>query len=94
MLSLRPFMLRGWLLLGSGALALLLAITLGRRDLLMLAIFCLALPGAACAGLLWFKPGFAVKRRISPVWHGPAAPFRWSWRYAAKPRRRPGPAHG
>ena len=66
MLSLRPFMLRGWLLLASGALALLLAITLGRRDLLMLAIFCLALPGAACAGLLWFKPGFAVKRRISP----------------------------
>ncbi|ALO67813.1 hypothetical protein AS189_16650 [Arthrobacter alpinus] len=59
-------MLRGWLLLAAGALALLLALVLGRRDLLMLAIFCLALPGAACAGLLWFKPGFSVKRHISP----------------------------
>lgn len=61
-----PFTLRGWLLLGTGALALLLAIVLGRRDLLTLAIFCLALPGVACAGLFWFKPGLSLKRYLSP----------------------------
>ncbi|MDJ0312360.1 DUF58 domain-containing protein [Arthrobacter sp. H35-D1] len=63
----RPFRPRGWLLLGFGALALLLAWVLGRRDLLALAVFCCALPGAACAGLYWFKHGFSVKRSLSPA---------------------------
>lgn len=66
MVPFAPFTLRGWLLLGAGALALLLAIVLGRRDLLTLAIFCLALPAVACAGLFWFKPGITLKRYLSP----------------------------
>lgn len=66
MVSFPPFTLRGWLLLGAGALALLLAMVLGRKDLLTLAIFCLALPSVACAGLFWFKPGISLKRYLTP----------------------------
>ena len=63
----RPFRPRGWLLLGFGALALLLAWVLGRRDLLAVAVFCCALPGVASVGLYWLKHGFSVKRSFSPA---------------------------
>ncbi|MDO5753375.1 DUF58 domain-containing protein [Arthrobacter sp.] len=63
----RPFRPRGWLLLGFGALALLLAWVLGRRDLLAVAVFCCALPVVAGAGLYWLKHGFSVKRSFSPA---------------------------
>ena len=63
---LRPFRPRGWVLLGAAALAFLLAWSLGRRDLLVLAVFCAALPAVACAGLYGFKSGFTVRRLISP----------------------------
>lgn len=62
----RPLRPRGWLLLAFGALALVLALALGRRDLLTVAIFCFALPAVACAALYAAKPGFSVKRTISP----------------------------
>lgn len=62
----RPLRPRGWLLLAFGALALVLALTLGRRDLLTVAIFCFALPAVACAVLYAAKPGFSVKRTITP----------------------------
>jgi hypothetical protein len=54
------------MLLAMAVLALLLALVLGRRDLLMLAVFCGALPAVACVGLYVLKPGFTVKRAISP----------------------------
>ncbi len=62
----RPFRPRGWLLLAAGVVALALAGVLGRRDLLLVAIFCLALPAVACAGLYGLKPGFSVRRELSP----------------------------
>lgn len=67
MFAVRPFRPRGWLLLCFGVLALLLAGFLGRRDLLAVAVFCCALPAAACAGLYWLKHGFSVKRSLSPA---------------------------
>lgn len=63
---LRPFRPRGWVLLGVAVVALLLAWALGRRDLLVLAVFCAVLPAVACAGLYGFKPGFTVRRLMSP----------------------------
>ena len=63
----RPFRPRGWVLLLCGALSLLLALVLGRRDLLMLAVFCCALPAVTCAWLYAFKPGFSIKRTLSPT---------------------------
>lgn len=62
----RIFRPRGWLLLAAGLLALLLASVLGRRDLLTVAIFCFVLPAVAYASLHFFKPGFTLKRTLSP----------------------------
>ncbi|MFQ4147813.1 DUF58 domain-containing protein [Arthrobacter sp. LAPM80] len=67
MYSFRPLRPRGWLLLAIGVLALFLAFVLGRRDLLTLAVFCFALPAVACGALYLVKPGFTVKRRLSPT---------------------------
>ncbi|WP_449372158.1 hypothetical protein [Arthrobacter psychrolactophilus] len=64
---LRFFRPRGWILLAIGALALLLALYLGRRDLLMVAVFCCALPAVACASVYLLKPGFTVKRTLAPA---------------------------
>lgn len=58
---------RGWVLMGAGLLALLLAQVLGRRDLLVVAVFLLALPPLASAGLRMFAPGFTVRRHFSPA---------------------------
>lgn len=62
----RLFRPRGLVLLTLGVLALLFALMLGRRDLLVVAIFALALPLLASAGLHLFHPGFTVRRSISP----------------------------
>ena len=67
MFDLRHLRPRGWLLLVFGALALVLAAILGRRDLLMVAVFCFLLPVAAYLGLHVLRPGFSVKRHISPA---------------------------
>ncbi|MCG2620576.1 DUF58 domain-containing protein [Arthrobacter sp. I2-34] len=58
---------RGWGLLGTGVLALLLAQLLGRRDLLGLAVFLLCLPLLAALAMLLLKPRFAVERRFRPA---------------------------
>lgn len=67
MFALRPLRPRGWLLVIFGVLALLLAAYFGRRDLLMVAVFCFLLPVAACVGIYAIKPGLSVQRRISPA---------------------------
>ncbi|MEO6530125.1 MAG: DUF58 domain-containing protein [Specibacter sp.] len=67
MFNLRLLRPRGWLLLAFGVLALVLAALLGRRDLLMVAVFCFLLPAAAYLGLHVLRPGFAVKRHLSPA---------------------------
>ncbi|SEE65307.1 Uncharacterized conserved protein, DUF58 family, contains vWF domain [Arthrobacter alpinus] len=67
MVFLRLFRPRGWILLAVGALALLLALVLGRRDLLTIAVFCCALPAVASAAVYLIKPGFTVKRTVTPV---------------------------
>ncbi|WP_104091189.1 DUF58 domain-containing protein [Arthrobacter sp. GMC3] len=58
---------RGWLLMTAGVLALLFAQLFGRRDLLVVGVFLLALPPLASAGLRLFAPGFTVKRFFSPA---------------------------
>jgi uncharacterized protein (DUF58 family) len=58
---------RGWLLIAAGLLALLLAAVMGRRDLLVVAIFLIVLPLLASAGLRFFAPGFTVSRRFFPA---------------------------
>ncbi|MGA7206629.1 MAG: DUF58 domain-containing protein [Specibacter sp.] len=58
---------RGWVLMGAGLLALLFAQVLGRRDLLVVSVFLLALPPLASAGLRMFSPGFTVRRHFSPA---------------------------
>ncbi|PYI68384.1 DUF58 domain-containing protein [Arthrobacter livingstonensis] len=63
----RIFRPRGWVMMAMGLLALLLAQWLGRRDLLVVAVFLLALPPLASAGLRLLAPGFSVKRRFSPA---------------------------
>lgn len=62
----RPFRRRGWLLMIAAGAALWLAFILGRRDLLLVAIFCAALPAVACAGLYGFHHGMGLRRKISP----------------------------
>lgn len=57
---------RGWLLLAVALTLFWLAYLLGRRDLLTLSIFCFALPAVAYASLHFFKPGFTLKRTLSP----------------------------
>lgn len=61
---LRP---RGWLLLAAGALAVLLAFVLGRRDLLTVGVFLICLPLLAGAGMHLFRPGFTVRRSFTPA---------------------------
>ncbi|MET4002950.1 uncharacterized protein (DUF58 family) [Arthrobacter sp. UYCu511] len=61
---LRP---RGWLLFACAVLSLILASILGRRDVLTLAVFCFMLPATAYASLHFFKSGFSLHRRISPL---------------------------
>lgn len=61
---LRP---RGWLLMAAGVLALLFAYFLGRRDLLVIAVFLLSLPPLASVGLRLVAPGFTVSRSFSPA---------------------------
>ncbi|WP_287930672.1 DUF58 domain-containing protein [Arthrobacter sp.] len=63
----RIFRPRGWVMVALGLVALLLAQLLGRRDLLVVAVFLLALPPLASAGLRLLSPGFTVKRRFSPA---------------------------
>ena len=63
----RIFRPRGWVMMALGLLALLLAQLLGRRDLLVVAVFLLALPPLASGGLHLLTPGFSVKRRFSPA---------------------------
>ncbi|WP_062005464.1 DUF58 domain-containing protein [Arthrobacter alpinus] len=58
---------RGWLLMAAGVLALLLAQVLGRRDLMVVAVFLLMLPPLASVGLRLLTPGFSVKRHFAPA---------------------------
>lgn len=61
------FSTRGWGLLGAGALSLLAAQIMGRRDLLALAVLLLVLPLLALAGSRVLKPRFRVYREFSPA---------------------------
>lgn len=63
----RWFRPRGWILLGLGLLALLLAAIWGRRDVLVLAIFLLTLPPLASISLRFLRPSFSVKRNFWPA---------------------------
>ncbi|MCB5294405.1 DUF58 domain-containing protein [Arthrobacter sp. SO3] len=60
------FTSRGWGLLGAGAVFLLAAQVMGRRDLLALAILLLVLPLLSLAGTRVLKPNFRVYREFSP----------------------------
>ncbi len=60
------FSTRGWGLLSAGALSLLAAQIMGRRDLLALAVLLLVLPVLALAGTRVLKPRFQVYREFSP----------------------------
>ncbi len=60
------FSSRGWGLLGAGAVSLLAAQIMGRRDLLALAVLLLVLPALALAGTRVLKPRFRVYREFSP----------------------------
>lgn len=60
------FSTRGWGLLGAGALSLLAAQIMGRRDLLALAVLLLVLPLLSLAGTRVLKPRFRVYREFSP----------------------------
>ncbi|PVZ58978.1 DUF58 domain-containing protein [Arthrobacter sp. H-02-3] len=60
------FSTRGWGLLGAGAIFLLAAQIMGRRDLLALAVLLLILPLLSLAGTRVLKPRFRVYREFSP----------------------------
>ncbi|AXJ10386.1 DUF58 domain-containing protein [Arthrobacter sp. PM3] len=60
------FSTRGWGLIGAGAVFLLAAQIMGRRDLLALAVFLLVLPLLSLAGTRMLKPSFRVYREFSP----------------------------
>lgn len=57
---------RGWGLLAAGALSLLSAQVMGRRDLLSLSVLLLVLPLVSLAGIRLVKPRFQVFREFSP----------------------------
>ena len=57
---------RGWGMIATAVAVLLLAQILGRRDLLVLAVFLAALPLTAAGAMVLLKPGFAVERRFRP----------------------------
>ena len=61
------FTTRGWGLLGAGAVFLLAAQVMGRRDLLALAILLVVLPLLSLAGTRVLKPNFSVYREFSPA---------------------------
>ena len=61
------FTTRGWGLLGAGAVFLLAAQVMGRRDLLALAILLFVLPVLSLAGTRVLKPNFSVYREFSPA---------------------------
>ncbi|MET4136533.1 DUF58 domain-containing protein [Pseudarthrobacter sp. PvP090] len=61
------FTTRGWGLLGAGAVFLLAAQVMGRRDLLALAILLFVLPLLSLAGTRVLKPNFGVFREFSPA---------------------------
>lgn len=61
---LRP---RGWILVACGLLTLASAAWLGRRDLLVLALFLLLLPLIASISLRFTTPGISVGRHFSPA---------------------------
>ncbi|WP_427133214.1 DUF58 domain-containing protein [Pseudarthrobacter sp. S9] len=60
------FSTRGWGLLGAGAVSVLAAQVMGRRDLLALAILLLVLPLLSLAGTRVLKPRFQVYREFNP----------------------------
>jgi uncharacterized protein (DUF58 family) len=60
------FSTRGWGLLGAGAVSLLAAQVMGRRDLLALAILLIVLPLVSLAGTRVLKPRFQVYREFNP----------------------------
>jgi hypothetical protein len=60
------FTSRGWGLLGAGAVFLLAAQVMGRRDLLALALLLCVLPLLSLAGTRLLKPNFEVYREFSP----------------------------
>lgn len=61
------FTSRGWGLLGAGAVFLLAAQVMGRRDLLALAVLLFALPVLSLAGTRVLKPNFQVYREFNPA---------------------------
>lgn len=61
------FTTRGWGLLGAGAVFLLAAQVMGRRDLLALAILLFVLPLLSLAGTRLLKPNFSVYREFTPA---------------------------
>jgi uncharacterized protein (DUF58 family) len=60
------FSSRGWGLLAAGAVSLLCAQVMGRRDLLALGVLLLVLPLVSLAGIRVVKPRFRVYREFSP----------------------------
>lgn len=58
---------RGWGLLAAGAVSLVSAHIMGRRDLLTLAVFLILLPLVALAGVRVLKPRFQVYREFNPA---------------------------
>ena len=61
------FTSRGWGLLGAGAVFLLAAQVMGRRDLLALAVLLFVLPVLSLAGTRVLKPNFQVYREFNPA---------------------------
>lgn len=60
------FTARGWGLLTAGAVSLLCAWIMGRRDLLTLAVLLFVLPLVSLAGVRLLKPRFQVYREFNP----------------------------
>ncbi|WP_312182789.1 DUF58 domain-containing protein, partial [Arthrobacter sp.] len=58
---------RGWALAAAGAVSLLGAQILGRRDLLLLGVFLILLPLIAALALRLLRPVFSVQRVFSPT---------------------------
>ncbi|XAS65001.1 DUF58 domain-containing protein [Micrococcaceae bacterium Sec5.8] len=61
------FTTRGWGLLAAGGVFLLAAQTMGRRDLLALAILLVVLPLLSLAGTRLLKPNFSIFREFTPA---------------------------
>ena len=60
------FSQRGWGLLAAGAVCLLSAQIMGRRDLLSLSVLLMVLPLVSLAGIRLLKPRFQVYREFNP----------------------------